>query len=126
MQGAARLDGGGARRQQLGIGVEAAILDRRVHPGQVLVDDAPGANVHVADLGIAHLALRQADVAALGVHQGVRAVGQQPPPVRQVGLGQGIVGRRLLTMAPAVQDQQEHGLGTGRHGTLLGERRPQL
>ena len=63
--------------QQLGVGEEAAVLDRRVDAGQVLVDDAAGAEVHVADFGIAHLPVRQADVAAFGMDQRVRALGQQ-------------------------------------------------
>jgi hypothetical protein len=121
VQGAAgslrRLAGG----DQFGIGVEAAVLDRGVHAREVLVDDAAGADVHVADFGIAHLAVRQADVFALGVHQGVRAVGEQAAPVRQPGLGQGVV-LGLLAMAPAVEDQQQQGLGTGAGGRQGGLR----
>ncbi len=45
---------------------EAAVGDRVVDPGQVLLDDRAGAEVEVADLGVAHLAVGQADVAALG------------------------------------------------------------
>ena len=69
--------------------------------------DPPGTDVQVADLGIAHLPLGQADVAALGVDQGVRRGLQQGVPVRQVGLGERVVGG-LLAVAPAVEDQQHH------------------
>ena len=43
---------------------EAAVGDRVVDPRQVLLDDRAGAEVEVADLGVAHLPVRQADVAA--------------------------------------------------------------
>jgi hypothetical protein len=68
----------------------------------------------VADLGIAHLPVRQADVAALGVDQGAGAIADQGPPVRQVGLGDGVVGR-VVPVPPAIQDQQQQGLGAGGH-----------
>ena len=51
---------------------EAAVGDRVVDPGQVLLDDRAGAEVEVADLGVAHLPVGQADVAALGGELGVR------------------------------------------------------
>ena len=73
-------------RAQFVIGEEAAVLDGRVDAGEVLVDDAPGAEVHVPDFGIAHLPVRQADVAAFGVHQRVRAFGPELAPMRQFGL----------------------------------------
>jgi hypothetical protein len=107
--GIARGLAGGA---QLGVVEEAAVLDRGVDPGQVLVDDPARAEVHVPDLGIAHLPVRQADVAAFGMDQGVRGLLPDPPPVRQVGLRQGVV-LRLLAMAPAIQDQQDQRPGTG-------------
>ena len=68
--------------QQLGVAEESAAFDLGIHPGEGLVDDAAGADVHVADFGIAHLAVRQTDEAALGMDQGIRAFGQQAPPCR--------------------------------------------
>ena len=60
---------GGQQRRVL---EEAAVGDRVVDPGQVLLDDRAGAEVEVADLGVAHLAVGEADVAALGGELGVR------------------------------------------------------
>lgn len=39
---------------------------------QVLVDDAACAEVHMADLGVAHLSVRKADVLAAGLEMAVR------------------------------------------------------
>ena len=58
--------------QRRGLG-EAAVGDRVADAHQFLLHHAAGADVHVADLGVAHLAVGQADVAAGGVQQGVRA-----------------------------------------------------
>ena len=60
----------------------------------------------MADLGIAHLSVRQADMAALGVDQGVRAGGPQPVPVGDIGQGQRVVAW-VLPVAPAIEDQQD-------------------
>ena len=95
---------------EFGVVEEAGVLDRRVDPGQVLVDDAAGADVHVPDFGIAHLPVRQADVAAFGVDQGGRMFGQQPAPGGHVGLGDGVVGG-IVAVAPAIEDQQDDGAG---------------
>ena len=98
------------------------IRNRRVDAGQILIDDAASADVHVPDFGVAHLSIRQADKLALGVHQRVWAVGEQAPPVRRIRLGDRVVGG-LLAMAPAVEDQQQHGFGSmtfGTHGRLAG------
>ncbi len=108
-----------ARRDQLGGPEEAAVLDGRIDAGQILIDDPAGAQVHVADLGVAHLAIRQADVAAFGVDQGVRRGGQQASPIRQFRLRQRIVGG-IFTMTPAIQDQQDDGLGTRGSGRRWG------
>jgi hypothetical protein len=78
---------------------------------QVLVDDPTGAEIHVPDFGVAHLPVRQADETALGVDQGMRVGGQQGVPVRQRRLGEGVVGR-VFAVAPAVEDEQDDGLGT--------------
>ena len=63
--------------QQFFVGEERAVLDRRVDAGQILIDDAPCADIHMPNFGVAHLPVRQADVAAFGMHQRVRAVGEQ-------------------------------------------------
>ena len=49
-----------ARRPQRLVLEEAAVLDRLVDADEVLLHDRAGAEVQVADLGVAHLALRAA------------------------------------------------------------------
>ena len=46
---------------------EGAVTDGEVDAGEFLVNDAAGAEVEVADLGISHLALGQADLQAAGL-----------------------------------------------------------
>ena len=108
-----------AGRAQLGIGEETAVLDRRIDAGEILVDDAAGAEIHVPHFGIAHLPVRKADMAAFGMDQGVRTLRPQPAPVRKIGQRQRVV-RGILAMAPTVQDQQHDGLRTdgSRHMTF--------
>jgi hypothetical protein len=111
-----RVDQAGQRR----VAGQRAVLHRTVDARQVLHHHAAGAQVHVADLGIAHLSLGQADVAAAGLDQGVRVVAQKAVPGGRVRLRDGIVGG-LLAVAPAVQDAQNDGAGTVRclgHGGL--------
>ena len=48
-------------RAARGLLEEAAVVDRLADARQVLIDDAAGADVEVPDLGVAHLALGQAD-----------------------------------------------------------------
>ena len=74
---------------------------------ELLLHDAAGADVQMADLGIPHLAFGQADVPARGMQEGVRA------GIPQAGEGGGlreadgvIVG--VFAPAEAVQDHQHH------------------
>ena len=90
-------------------GEEAAVFNGSIDAGEVLVDDAPRAQVHVPDFGIAHLPVRQAHMTAFGMDQRMRRGGQQSVPVGQLGLGQRIV-FGLVSMPPAIQDQQDDGL----------------
>ena len=57
---------------------DVAAGDGGVDARQVLHHHAAGADIHMADFGIAHLAVRQADGAARGVQQAVRAILPQP------------------------------------------------
>ena len=84
---------------------EAAVGDRVVDPGQVLLDDRPGAEVQVADLGVAHLAVGQADVAALGGEPGVREALPEPVEDRRLGERDRVAGPGLGE-APAVEDDE--------------------
>ena len=44
--------------QQNRVPLEASVANREVDPGQVLVDDPPGADIEVANLGVPLLTLR--------------------------------------------------------------------
>ena len=87
---------------------QAAVLDREADPRQVLHHHAPGADIEVADLGIAHLPIRQADIQPGGAQQRVRTGRPEPVEIRGLGQTDGIV-RRVFAPAPAVQDHQHHG-----------------
>ena len=97
--------GGINGRQQGRIFIEAAVFDGGIDAGKVLIDDAAGADIHVADLGVAHLPVRQTDEFSFRVDQRVRAIAQQAVPIRQVCQGDGVVGA-FGAVAPAVQNQQ--------------------
>ena len=99
-------------RRRLG---DAAVLDGVADARQFLHHHAAGADVEVADLGVAHLAVGQADIAAGGVQEGVRAALPQPVEVRLARLADGIVGG-VLAPAEAVEDHQHHRPNRLRHG----------
>ena len=88
------------------VGRERAVLDRIVDARQVGHGNAAGAEVHVADLGIAHLPLGQTDEGFRGVDQPLRTGGDQPVEVRGAGAQDGVVGA-LGTMAPPVEDAEQ-------------------
>ena len=105
------------RRDQLGqdrVLGERAVLDGVVDARQVRHGDAAGAEVHVADLGIAHLALGQADEALGGVDQALRAGRDQAIVVGRARIEDGVVGR-IGAVAPAVEDAQDRGTQTRSH-----------
>ena len=76
-----------------------------------LVDDAAGADVLVADLGIAHDADRQADVEAVGHDLGARPVLGQAARDREVRQLHGVelVMLGVVVFAPTVTDHQKYG-----------------
>ena len=63
---------------------EGSRCDHVVDPGDVHLDDAARANVEVADLGVAELAVGQADEMAVGTDLGTRILPPKPPEVRLV------------------------------------------
>ncbi len=75
---------------------------------QVLEHRPAGAEVEVADLAVAHLAVGQADGGAGGVEAGMRPLGHESPPARHVGGGDGIHGR-VRPDAEAVDDDEDDG-----------------
>ena len=114
MAGAAALLQRGDQLGQDRVLGERAVLDGVVDARQVGHGDAAGAEVHVADLGIAHLALGQADEALGGVDQALRAGRDQAVVVGRARVEDGVVGR-IGAMAPAVEDAQDRGTQTRSH-----------
>ena len=93
---------------------EFAVADGLGDAGEVLVHHAACAEVHVADLGIAHLAVGQADVHAGAGDQAVRLGCQEAIPDRLLRGVDGVV-VRAFAVAEAVQDDQDQGFGRGSH-----------
>jgi hypothetical protein len=87
---------------------EAAIGDRLVDARQVLQHHAAGADVHVADLRVAHLALGQSHEGLARLQEGVRRGRQELVPGRGLRLADRVV-LALLSIAPAIEDAENHG-----------------
>src|SRR5207248_9377951 len=102
--GVARAD---TRRQEHIVLGERSVFDRVVDAGQVLADDRAGAQVQMADLGVAHLALGQPDGAAAGGQLRGRVLLPELVEHRSVRLRDGVArpGRRE---PPTVQHDQAH------------------
>ena len=87
--------------------------DRGVDPREVLRDDRAGAEVEVADLGVAHLPLGQPDGLALRGQRRVRVLGPQPVEHRRVG-ERDRVARAVGREAPAVEHDEADGRDASR------------
>jgi hypothetical protein len=80
--------------------------DRAVDPGDLLVDDASCADVHVAHLRVPHLAHRQSDILARGVDGGPGIRAEEAVDEGLVRLRDGVdVG--ILPDPEAVEDDEE-------------------
>ena len=97
---------------------QRAVGDRVVDPRQVLLDDRARAEVHVADLGVAHLPVGEADVAPAGRERRVRVALPELVEHRRLGERDGVA-RALLGEAPAVED---HEAERGRPAATRGRR----
>ena len=86
--------------------LEGAVLDGVVNARELLEDDAAGADVEVADLGVAHLTVGQADVLAGSTEGGVRIVRIQAVDKGRVGRAHGVVGA-LGRQTEAVHDDEQ-------------------
>ena len=96
------LDRGDQRR----VLVERSIGDRLVDAHDVLIDDAPGAEVEVPDLAVAHLPVRQADVVPGGADENVRVPLVEPGERRHARQSYGVaVG--FGTLAESVEDDED-------------------
>ena len=91
--------------QQRRVPEEIALLDGLGDSGQLLVDNAPGANVGVPHLGVAHLAVWQTHIHARrpDVHMG--PPGKKPVQVGGVGRLDGVA-VFLGTVAKTVHNNQ--------------------
>ncbi len=107
------------------IRAELAVLDREVDPGEVLHDHRAGAEVEVADLGVAHLALGQADGAPARGQLGVRIALPERIEHRRGRERNRVPGPRLGDAPPIENDERRTGrrqcIGPGRqraHGPV--------
>ena len=89
---------------------ELAVPDALVDAREVLVDDAAGAHVHVADLGVAHLAGGQADGFARRDQLRVRIALEQLVVDGRARQRDGVV-LAFGADAPAVEDDQDERAG---------------
>ena len=105
-----RVHGAAQRRVRL----KRAVLDGSPDARELLVDDAPRAKIHVAHLGVAHLALRKPDIEPRARHQGVRGLLPQPVPVGCMSGHDGVVFGGVA-VPPAVQHDQHGGTGRDTH-----------
>ena len=85
---------------------ERAVGDRGVDPRQVLEHRPAGAEVEVADLGVAHLAGRQPDGLLRRLQDGVRPAREQAAPGRHPRRGDRVV-RRVGADPEAVEDDED-------------------
>ena len=110
--GAARLPEPGGEARHRGPVGEVPPGDGLVDARQVHQDDAARADGGVADLGVAHLPLRQADVGAVGHEGGMRAAREEV-----VHGGRARQERRVALLpvaeAPSVEDAQDDGSAHG-------------
>ena len=63
--------------QQNRILEELAVSNHQIDARDVHVNHAPGANVQMSNLAVAHLPLREPDIGTGGVHQRIRIIAQQ-------------------------------------------------
>jgi hypothetical protein len=91
--------------QQGGMTEELPALDQLVDPDDLLLDDAAGSHVEVADLGRALIARAQADLAAGGTEDAVGVGGEQLLQDGGMRERDGVAGV-VTTDPPAVADDQ--------------------
>ena len=94
---------------------ELAVADRFGHAGEVLVHHPAGAEVHMADFGVAHLPVRQADIHAGAGDQAVGLGRDQAVKHRLFRRIDGVV-VMALTVTEAIQDDQDQRFRRGSHG----------
>ena len=92
---------------------ERAVADRDVHALEILEEDPARADREMADLGVAHLALRQPDRLARGLQRRVRKLAPEPVEHRRPReLDR--VARPRRRAAPAVEDDERYEVDAAR------------
>ena len=114
-------DQGDERGRTLDFAAGNGFVDAR----QVLDHHAAGADIEMADFGIAHLAVRQADVLARSVENSVRTALPEAAEIRCLSLANGVIAR-VVAPAPAIQNDQHHRPLVLHHKTPLVDVRPVL
>src|SRR6266487_1119767 len=95
------------RADERGVLEERSIRDRAVHALEVLVEDPARADRQMTDLGVAHLAVRQADRLTGGVERRVRVT--RPEGVEHRRLGQlDRIPRAGSRDAPPIEDDERY------------------
>ena len=112
-----------ARREQGRPLEERAVGDRGVDARQVLEDRPSRPEVEVADLGVAHLARRQADSALRGAERRVRPACEQAAPGGHRGGGDRVGGRVAADAEPVEDDEDDRARPAGRGGGHAAARR---
>jgi len=102
-----RIAGPFAGRLQCLVLEEAAVGDRVVDSHQILLDDRPGTEVEMPDLGVAHLALREPDIGPAGGELGARVGRPQLVEAGGVGLLDRVA-RAGRSKSPPIEDDQRH------------------
>ena len=95
------------RAAEDGVLEERAVFDRSVHAHEILQEDAAGADRQVADLGVAHLAVREPDGGARRFELRMREVAPEPIEDGRVGELDGVPGAGRRD-PPAVEDDERY------------------
>ncbi len=98
---------------------ELAVADRFGHACEVLVYHSSGAEVHVADFRVAHLAVRQTHVHTGTGDQAVGYGGSQAVEYRLVGRVHGVV-VVAFTVSEAIENYQDQRFRRGSHRSSRG------
>ena len=96
------------RRHERGVGKETAVGDGVIDQDQVLADGAAGAEGHVADLGVAHLPVRQPYCTTGCLQHRVRVHREIVVETRGVGNGDRVMGLARVG-AEAIEDDENDG-----------------
>ena len=92
---------------------ERAVADRDVHALEILEEDPARADREMADLGVAHLALRQPDRLSRGLQRRVRKLAPEPIEDRRPRELDRVAGPRRRA-APAVEDDERYEVDAAR------------